>query len=64
MELAGSECGLLPGDWAMATKWLNVPEAGNFGADGICKTHILFWLKNQRDVLGAQNHLEAITRAK
>jgi hypothetical protein len=52
VELAGSECGLLSGDWAMATKWLNVPESSNFGADGICIFIFIFCL-NDRDVFGA-----------
>jgi hypothetical protein len=38
MRIAGSECGLFSGDWSMATKWLNVPEASNFGSDGICNS--------------------------
>jgi hypothetical protein len=36
LRIAGSQCGLLAGDWSMATKWLNVPERNNFGEDGIC----------------------------
>lgn len=37
VQAAGSVCGLLSGDWRIATRWLSVPEKASFGENGICK---------------------------
>ena len=35
VEVVGRACGMLAGDWGMATQWLTVPEEAQFGED-IC----------------------------